>query len=111
MSDLHLITSQRRFGTAAAVSGVLSLLILGLGLLAMGSVIAIPLLVASPVAALLASVLAVVELIRAKRGHASWKESYWAQLGLITSLLSIVCWVGLFLWLESIVRGMLNHPY
>ena len=91
--------------------GVLSLVCFGLGFLTQNTIIGVPLLLSSPATASLALILAVVELVRAKRGRASWRESYWAQLGLITSLFCIACWVGLLLWIYAVVRGIGNHPY
>jgi uncharacterized membrane protein YhaH (DUF805 family) len=51
------------------------------------------------------------ELIRAKRGHATPKSGAWAWLGIVTSLLAVICFTVLVVEAYVFIQGMRNHPY
>ena len=100
-------TSSRR-GTMAAILGVASLISF-LSVFPLHNSIGLVLYFAAPVLCALAFGLGVVELLRALRGRATPKEAFWAQLGLVSSLLVGTSWIAFYLWLRAFVYGMQHH--
>ncbi|MCU1268174.1 MAG: hypothetical protein JWM21_4492 [Acidobacteria bacterium] len=108
MADGKLTIMNLRLGTSAAILGVMSLLSF-VAVFLLHNTIGLVLYFAIPALCALAFTIGVVELVRARRGRATWKEALWAQLGLVSSLLVAASWVAFYLWLNAFVNGMQHH--
>jgi hypothetical protein len=108
MADGKLASTSSRLGTMAAMLGIASLISFLL-VFPLHNSIGLALYFAVPVLCTLAFSLGVVELVRARRGRATPKEAFWAQLGLVSSLLVGTSWIAFYLWLSAFVYGMQHH--
>jgi peptidoglycan/LPS O-acetylase OafA/YrhL len=108
MVDRELPSRTPRLGTIAAVLGVLSLMFF-LSVFPLHNMVGLVLYFTSPALCALAFVLGIVELVRARRRRATSKEAFWAQLGVVSSLLTGVSWIAFYIWLSAFVYAMQHH--
>jgi hypothetical protein len=105
------IERQRRLDIVATIVGVFAFGSFLSILTPLRTTIGFYLFCVSPAVAAVSIGLGSWELIRMKRGDATGKSGAWAWLGIVTSLLTIICFTILMIETYTFVRGMQNHPY
>ena len=108
MADRELTSRTPGLGTIAAVLGVLSLMFF-LSVFPLHNTVGLVLYFTAPVLCALAFILGVFDLVRVRRRRATSKEAFWAQLGVVSSLLTGVSWIAFYLWLSAFVYAMQHH--
>jgi hypothetical protein len=107
MAARELNTTANSLGIIATLLSLMSLVSL-LVFFQLNNKVGGILFLAVPILSVLAFIIAVIELVRARRGRSTPDQRYWAKVALVSSLLIVASWVGVIVWILVFIAGMSN---